>query len=262
MKQLSVKRTLLIIILFTLLLCPTTSCTVTKDSPAPQQATPPPTTAIEPTSPSPTPPSKTSIAFIRAEPAAYEGRVITIEGKYQGWKGGFGEKPPETRSDWLVEDDTGWIYVTGKPSGLDPIDDVGHPIKITGIVKITRDGEPYLSAGGVIIGEKVATMRIVGMVKEMATLYETGDSAKGVEVKLYTYREPELPQLPALGDLIGSSVTDQYGNYILEMPLELLPENCRQLAVFVDNGYEGWETVPVGEGTIQVDLAKGSVPLP
>ncbi len=89
--------------------------------------------------------TKVSIGDIRGIPTAYEGKVVTIEGKYQGWKEGFGS-PPVTRSDWLVQDATGWLYVTGKPSGLDPLDDVGRPIKVTGLVRVTEDGEPYLYA--------------------------------------------------------------------------------------------------------------------
>ncbi|MCD6359681.1 MAG: hypothetical protein J7M38_02380, partial [Armatimonadetes bacterium] len=54
--------------------------------------------------------------------------------------------PPVTRSDWLVQDATGWLYVTGKPAGLDPLHDMGHSIKVTGLVRITNDGEPYLYA--------------------------------------------------------------------------------------------------------------------
>jgi hypothetical protein len=78
-------------------------------------------------------------------PVTYEGKVVTIEGKYQGWKGGFGS-PPVTRSDWLVQDATGWLYVTGKPAGLDPLGDVGRPIKVTGLIMVTKDSEPYLYA--------------------------------------------------------------------------------------------------------------------
>jgi hypothetical protein len=95
--------------------------------------------------PSPPLPTEATIGDIRATPGAYEGKVVTIEGKYEGWKAGFGS-PPVTRSDWLVQDATGWLYVTGKPAGLDPLGDVGRPIKVTGLVRITKDGEPYLYA--------------------------------------------------------------------------------------------------------------------
>ena len=105
---------------------------------------------------SPVPPGKTTIGDLRGAPTAYEGKVVTIEGKYQGWKGGFGG-PPVTRSDWLVQDATGWIYVTGKPSGLDPLDDVGHPIKVKGLIEITKNGEPYLYAQEIEIKAKKAS---------------------------------------------------------------------------------------------------------
>jgi len=113
-------------------------------------------TACQQATPSPPPPAKPSIADIRATPTAYEGKVVTIEGKYQGWKAGFGS-PPVTRSDWLVQDATGWLYVTGKPAGLDPLGDVGHPIKVTGLVRITKDGEPYLYAQEIEIKAKKAS---------------------------------------------------------------------------------------------------------
>jgi len=102
-------------------------------------------TACRQAPPSLSPPAKLSIGDIRRVPIAYEGKVVTIEGKYQGWKGGFGS-PPVTRSDWLVQDATGWLYVTGKPAGLDPLGDVGWPIKVTGLIMVTKDGEPYLYA--------------------------------------------------------------------------------------------------------------------
>jgi len=95
--------------------------------------------------PSPPLPTEATIGDIRATPSAYEGKAVTIEGEYEGWKAGFGS-PPVTRSDWLVQDATGWLYVTGKPAGLDPLGDVGRSIKVTGLVRITKDGEPYLYA--------------------------------------------------------------------------------------------------------------------
>ena len=106
------------------------------------------------------------------------------------------------------------------------------------------------------------TMSITGTVREMATPYEVAGPAKNVEVKLYTYREPELPQLPPIGDVIAESTTDNSGNYEFEVRLEALPADCVRLVVFVDDGYMGWKTVAVGEDIIGVDLAKGAIPLP
>jgi hypothetical protein len=109
----------------------------------------------------PTPPPGATIGEIRDNPTFYQGRTVTVEGVYQGWQGGYGS-PPVTRSDWLVEDDTGWLYVTGKPAGsLDPLDDIGRPIKVTGQIELTDDGEPYLVAREVEIEVTKATSRLL-----------------------------------------------------------------------------------------------------
>jgi len=114
-----------------------------------------------PAAPSPTPQAKPNIGDIRMAPTAYEGRVVTIEGEYLGWKGGYGS-PPVTRSDWLVQDAAGWLYVTGKPVELDPLHDVGHSIKVTGLVRITNDGEPYLYAQEIEIqAEKASALLLL-----------------------------------------------------------------------------------------------------
>ena len=55
----------------------------------------------------------TLIGDIKANPEAYEGKNVTIVGKYLGWNCyGCGYGPPVTRSDWCIEDETGCIYVT------------------------------------------------------------------------------------------------------------------------------------------------------
>jgi hypothetical protein len=103
------------------------------------------------------PPAEANIGEIRAASTLYEGQTVTIEGVYQGWKSGYGS-PPVTRSDWLVEDATGWLYVTGKPAGdLDHLDDIGRPITVTGQVELTEEGEPYLVAEEVEIEVTKAT---------------------------------------------------------------------------------------------------------
>jgi hypothetical protein len=105
-----------------------------------------------------TPPNpEATIGEIRADPAIYEGQTVTIEGVYQGWQGGYGS-PPVTRSDWLVEDASGWLYVTGKPAGeLDPLVDVGRPLQVTGSIELTEEDEPYLVAEEVEIEPTKAT---------------------------------------------------------------------------------------------------------
>lgn len=86
------------------------------------------------------------VGDILLNPAVYSGREITITGEYRGWEPGYGT-PPVTRSDWVLKDDTGGIYVSGiLPSGLDPVDDRGTGITVYGVVKVTN-GQVYIKAG-------------------------------------------------------------------------------------------------------------------
>ncbi len=86
-----------------------------------------------------------SIADITSEPMEYEGEAVIVSGEYRGWEAGHGS-PPVTRSDWVVKDGTGSIYVTGKvPSEFDPYDDRGKQITVRGIVRV-KDGQAYIEA--------------------------------------------------------------------------------------------------------------------
>jgi len=72
-----------------------------------------------------------------------------VSGEYQGWSGGYGS-PPVTRSDWVITDETGGIYVTGKSSGLDPVSDKGKKISVVG--KVEANAQVYLIAEIITIG--------------------------------------------------------------------------------------------------------------
>jgi len=94
------------------------------------------------------------IASIIATPYSFEGQQVTVVGYYRGWdildeaKTG----PPVTRSDWVIKDASGAIYIStlsgAKPSGLDPTshNDVDTVLKLTGIVRVIAKGQPYLEA--------------------------------------------------------------------------------------------------------------------
>lgn len=101
---------------------------------------------------------------ILREPEKYHNRVVLIEGKFMGWyvpknlTGPPISTPPVTRSDWVIADDTGWIYVSATSPArcsLKPFsrEDVGAKIIVKAVVKLreieTKEGTvkvPYLYA--------------------------------------------------------------------------------------------------------------------
>jgi len=87
-----------------------------------------------------------TIEAIYQEPYRYEGRVVELSGWFKGWKGGCRSGPPVSRSDWMIEDGTGCLYVSGplpRP-GLDPVDPEDERLSLTGVIKIGPLGLPYL----------------------------------------------------------------------------------------------------------------------
>ena len=84
------------------------------------------------------------IGDILANPAKYVWELVTITGEYRGWQG-EGYEPPVTLSDWVIKDETGLIYVTGKSPGLDPVEDIGKKLEVSGMVRV-KDDTPYIEA--------------------------------------------------------------------------------------------------------------------
>lgn len=72
---------------------------------------------------------------------------VTLKGTFLGWSGICASSSPFTRSDWILEDETGCIYVTGiLPTGLSPSQPKGEPIIVTGQVIISNTGKPVFKA--------------------------------------------------------------------------------------------------------------------
>jgi hypothetical protein len=99
------------------------------------------------------------VASIIANPYSYEGQRVTVVGYYRGWDllGEAGTGPPVTRSDWVIKDASGAIYIGGwveeggsGGSGryLDPTsrDDIDTILLIAGIVRVSDRGQPYIEA--------------------------------------------------------------------------------------------------------------------
>jgi len=100
---------------------------------------------------------KTTIRKILDDPGSFEGREIVLEGIFQGWSGKCAGSPPVTRSDWVLEDRTGCIYVTGTiPTGVSLTNPKGERLILSCKIKINRDGKPFLKAFKV---KKVANLK-------------------------------------------------------------------------------------------------------
>jgi hypothetical protein len=113
------------------------------------------TTPANPT-PSPTmtiPPFTQIVKEILADPGQFEGLSVTLVGYYRGWDllAEAGSAPPVTRSDWVLKDDSGAIYVQSglvvegdislNPSSKTDTDKV---LRVTGFVRVTDAGQPYI----------------------------------------------------------------------------------------------------------------------
>lgn len=93
----------------------------------------------------------TSIQEIWNNPEKYQNQMVTLHGQYQGWHGEGIKHPLITRSDWVIKDDTGAIYVTGKTAlKLRPEKDIGIEIIVKGQVLLNKDMVPYIKATEVI----------------------------------------------------------------------------------------------------------------
>jgi hypothetical protein len=198
--------------------------------------------------PQPAPTSEATIGEIRAAPALYEGQTVTIEGVYQGWQGGYGS-PPVTRSDWLVEDATGWLYVTGEPPGdLDPLDDTGRPIKVSGQIELTEEGEPYLVAEEVAVETTKATSLLMIQInlrrqqladpvpERLEQMQAMGMNTEDLDIQrifIHLAQEPtagQIDELEALGvtpypeSWIPSVEGPSAGFLVADMPIDKLDE--------------------------------------
>lgn len=127
----------------------------------PPQSTTVAQTPTEPTEIS-TPSTHETVAGILTSPTAYCGKEVTIVGTYQGWdwQGQVGTGPPVTRSDWVIADASGAIYVAARGEetsalGLDPTDrQKVIQLMVKGVVRMSQRGQPYIEPLDIKILEK------------------------------------------------------------------------------------------------------------
>lgn len=95
---------------------------------------------------------KPKIREIISNPKIYEGNTIVIEGKFGGWSGNltcdYNKMVMKTRSDTIIYDETGCLYMTRGVKGLKELDpanetNIGENLTILAIVGLI-DGKPIL----------------------------------------------------------------------------------------------------------------------
>ena len=95
------------------------------------------------------------LGSVIAAPLSYKGKAITIIGYYRGWDllQEINMSPPVTRSDWVIKDATGAIYVSANsdakiPEGLLPssLETTDTILEIKGVIRVTKEGQPYIDA--------------------------------------------------------------------------------------------------------------------
>ncbi len=93
------------------------------------------------------------IGSILANPAGFVGQEVEVIGYYRGWDllDEVGTGPPVTRSDWVITDSSGAIYVKAQGGfdqalGLNPSsrDDTTAVLRLVGTVQVSDGNQPYI----------------------------------------------------------------------------------------------------------------------
>jgi hypothetical protein len=99
---------------------------------------------------------------ILESPQGFQGQEVTVVGYYRGWDllGEANAPPLVTRSDWVMADATGAIYVSAAnaapadlPPGPGSGNDLWRVLRLSGVVRLTAEGQPYLEADRVQFAE-------------------------------------------------------------------------------------------------------------
>jgi hypothetical protein len=99
------------------------------------------------------------IQQILANPGDFEGHDVVIIGYFRGWDllGEASGTVPVTRSDWVIKDKNGAMYVTGGGGELNlspgSKEDTNTVIRLTGVIRLTKTNQPYVEAAKVELVE-------------------------------------------------------------------------------------------------------------
>jgi hypothetical protein len=92
-----------------------------------------------------------SIDDLMASPRSYINKEITLEGLYRARLAERGDPlveggPPTSRSDWILQDTTGSIYVAGSGALILSDGDINQRVRVKGLVRMNPEGRLYLRA--------------------------------------------------------------------------------------------------------------------
>jgi putative hemolysin len=86
------------------------------------------------------------------QPNDYIGQEVSITGYFRGWDllGETGYSPPVTRSDWVIKDGSGAIYIAAEEGAEIPFnpsskEDTTKILRVVGVVTLSDAGKPFLS---------------------------------------------------------------------------------------------------------------------
>lgn len=134
-------------------------------------------------------------------PQEFEGQEVAVVGYYRGWDllGEANAPPPVTLSDWVMADATGAVYVSAASAapadlslGPGSGNDLWRVLRLSGVVRLTAGGQPYLEADRVQFAEMDEGPEmpepppLVELVPPVITLHRTGGIA-GLVQHLYIY---------------------------------------------------------------------------
>jgi len=94
----------------------------------------------------------TSVQEILDHQERFFEKDVTVRGVFRGWKEKCTSSSMITRSDWVLEDDTGCIYITGRiPKALSPLKPKGESVLVQGRVITTKKGKPAIKAAQITL---------------------------------------------------------------------------------------------------------------
>jgi hypothetical protein len=92
-------------------------------------------------------PPNVSLAAIKSAAQNYQDKIVTISGVFKGWKGLCRSSFTVTRSDWILDDGTDCIYVSGQiPTGVSATEPKDERLVVTGTILRDKAGAIHLKA--------------------------------------------------------------------------------------------------------------------